>query len=172
MKKILYIYGYGSNENSNTKNNLQDVLGKEHYCVESVCYNQLQPDEAIEYLSNYVENNNVDAVIGSSLGAFYALHLQECKIPVVVINPCMKPTEILPKLGCPSEIVKRFEKYERYDKINLNVYSLFGLRDEVLNYSELFESLFGKMNFSYFNSKHRPTKEELASVKDVIEAHL
>ena len=52
MKKVLYIYGYGSNENSGTRQSLQNVLGS-NYKVESIYYEQLQPNEAIEYLSNY-----------------------------------------------------------------------------------------------------------------------
>lgn len=169
MKKVLYIYGYGSNENSNTKNNLQDIF--EDYNVESIYYNQLQPNEAIEYLSNYVENNNVNAVIGSSLGGFYALHLR-CNVPVIVINPCMKPTEILPKLGCSTEIAERFKPYENYKDNKDNVYGLFGNNDEVLNYRDLFEQVFGKMNCSTFNSMHRPTKEQLFDVKEIIKSKM
>ena len=172
MKKILYIYGYNSDENSGTRQSLQNILGQSNYEVKSIYYNQLHPGEAIEYLSNYVENNNVAAVIGSSLGGFYALSLWQSNLPTIVINPCMKPSIELPKIGCPAEIAARFKDYENWDNVKKKVFGLFGTDDELIDYHKLFGKLFGKDNFSFFISGHRPTEVQLRVVKDLIEKHI
>lgn len=171
MKKILYIYGYGSNENSGTRKALQNVLGND-YKVDSVHYEQLQPNEAIEYLSDYVEKNGYEAVIGSSLGGFYALSIWQANIPTIVINPCMKPSVELPKIGCPAEIAVRFKDFENWIKCNKKVFGLFGKDDELIDYHEIFEKLFGTDSFSFFDSKHRPNENQLRKVRDLIKTHL
>ena len=174
MKNVLYIYGYGSNENSGTRQSLQNVLGS-NYKVESIYYEQLQPNEAIEYLSNYVENNNFAAVIGSSLGGFYALSIWQPDIPTIVINPCMKPSIELPKIGCPAEIAARFKDFEKWDNVKnvkKKVFGLFGTDDELIDYHCLFGKLFGTDSFSFFSSSHRPTENQLLKVKDLIEKHI
>ena len=174
MKKVLYIYGYGSNENSGTRQSLQNVLGS-NYKVESIYYEQLQPNEAIEYLSNYVENNNFAVVIGSSLGGFYALSIWQPDIPTIVINPCMKPSIELPKIGCPAEIAVRFKDFEKWDNVKnvkKKVFGLFGTDDELIDYHCLFGKLFGTDSFSFFSSSHRPTEHQLLKVKDLIEKHI
>ena len=172
MKKILYIYGYGSNENSGTRQSLQNVLGKD-YKVESIYYEQLQPNEAIEYLSNYVEEYDFAAVIGRSLGGFYALSLWQANLPTIVINPCMKPSIELPKIGCQAEIAARFRSFEDWKNVKkTNVFGLFGTKDELIDYHDLFGKLFGIDNFSFFDSQHRPTENQLKKVKTLIEKHI
>ena len=164
MKRALYIYGYGSNENSETRSNLQQVLGDE-WTVDSVYYDQRQPNEAIEYLTNIAEN--YDAVIGSSLGGFYALKIHFTG-PRVVINPCMVPSVELPKIGCPIDVAKRFEEFETFDK-NTSVMGLFGTHDELINYrGKFFNEVKGVC--VGFTSGHRPTLNELTKVKSVIQA--
>lgn len=174
MKKVLYIYGYGSNEKSSTAKSLQNILGDD-YNIYSIYYGQLQPNEAIEYLSTYICENEIDAVIGSSLGGFYALQLLPDEIPTIVINPCMKPSIELPKIGCPAEIAERFKRYENYNEkknVHYNIYGLFGIDDELIDYHSLFEKLFGKNSFSFFKSQHRPTESQLRNVKELIEQHI
>jgi predicted esterase YcpF (UPF0227 family) len=164
MKHALYIYGYGSNENSTTKENLQKILGPS-WNVDSVYYEQRQPNEAIEYLSNIAENYN--AVIGSSLGGFYTLKIN-FNGPKVVINPCMMPSIELPKIGCPLEIAKRFEKFETFEK-NKNVLGLFGTHDELINYRGKFKVAIDGACVD-FGSGHRPTLDELMKCKYIIQA--
>lgn len=166
-KRILYIYGYGSNENSGTRENLQKLLG-EDYEVMSVNYEQKQPNEAIEYLSNIVEEYRCEAVIGSSLGGFYALQLPN-KVKKIVINPCMRPSIELEKIGCPSFITPRFIEFEKFSKDD-NVLGLFGNSDELLGEKN-------RMKFKnevntrihMFPAKHRPTLSDLLLVKATIE---
>ena len=166
MKKILYIYGYGSNENSETRENLQKVLGK-NYQVDSIYYNQLQPNEAIEYLSSYVWNEGYDAVIGSSLGGFYTMKLWNRDIKKIVINPCMLPSVELPKIGCPQEIAERFTYFQNYERDDDMLFGFFGIYDELINYRDKFIKE-ASYNVITFSSGHRPTYGELNKISQIL----
>ena len=163
MKKVLYIYGYNSNENSETRSNLQEVLGPD-IIVDSVYYEQCQPNEAIEYLSNVAEK--YDAVIGSSLGGFYALKI-EFNGPRVVINPCMMPSVELPKIGCAKEIADRFTPYQTYERNDVFTFGFFGNHDELIDYREKFVNEVS-CNVTIFDSGHRPTLAELKDISKMI----
>lgn len=86
QKKVLYIYGYGSSPESNTckwlKNNLPNTI------VYSFEYVQTDPENSIPYLCSLVEELDIDIVIGSSLGGWYAMHVASiCSLPSMLINP-------------------------------------------------------------------------------------
>ena len=86
QKKVLYIYGYGSSPESNTciwlKNNLPNAD------VYSFKYGQSDPENSIPYLCSIVEELDIDVVIGSSLGGWYAMHIASiCSLPSILINP-------------------------------------------------------------------------------------
>ena len=90
-KKILYIYGYGSSPESSTckwlKNNLPNVI------VYSFEYAQSDPENSIPYLCSLVEELDIDVVIGSSLGGWYAMHVASiCSLPSILINPVTDST--------------------------------------------------------------------------------
>ena len=159
MKRVLYIYGYNSNENSETRSNLQKVLAPD-IIVDSVHYEQRQPNEAIEYLETIAQS--YDAVIGSSLGGFYALKINFIG-PKVVINPCMMPSVELPKIGCAKEIADRFVPYQTYKRNDVLTFGFFGNHDELIDYREKFVNEVS-CNATIFNSGHHPT---LAELKDI-----
>ena len=166
MKKVLYIYGYNSNENSETRSNLQKVLSH-NFIVDSIHYNQLQPNEAIEYLSSFVENEGYDAVIGSSLGGFYTLQLWNNDINKIVINPCMMPSVELPKIGCPQEIANRFIPFQEYKRNDMRTFGFFGNHDELIDYKDKFVNEVS-FNVTTFQSGHRPTLNELADIAQML----
>ena len=90
-KKVLYIYGYGSSPESSTckwlKNNLPNT---EVYCFK---YEQSDPENSIPYLCSLVEELDIDVVIGSSLGGWYAMHVASiCSLPSILINPVTDST--------------------------------------------------------------------------------
>lgn len=163
MIKVLYIYGYGSNEYSETRANLQEILGN-GFSVMSVEYNQKDPKIAIEKLKLFIKSNNIDVVIGSSLGGFYAL--KQDLVPKIVINPCMCPSYELPKIGCPLSIALKYKDYENYNNISeenrKNTLGLFGNHDELINYQSWFKKYYG--GYIIFSSGHRPNKAELQNV--------
>lgn len=86
QKKVLYIYGYGSSPESSTcvwlKNNLPNAD------VYSFKYEQSDPENSIPYLCSIVEELDIDIIIGSSLGGWYAMHIASiCSLPSILINP-------------------------------------------------------------------------------------
>ena len=90
-KKVLYIYGYGSSPESSTckwlKNNLPNTV------VYSFGYAQSDPENSIPYLCSLVEELDIDIVIGSSLGGWYAMHIASiCSLPSILINPVTDST--------------------------------------------------------------------------------
>ena len=91
QKKVLYIYGYGSSQESSTckwlKNNLSNTI------VYSFGYVQTDPENSIPYLCSLVEELDIDIVIGSSLGGWYAMHVASiCSLPSMLINPVTDST--------------------------------------------------------------------------------
>lgn len=91
QKKVLYIYGYGSSPESSTckwlKNNLPNTI------VYSFEYVQSDPENSIPYLCSLVEELDIDIVIGSSLGGWYAMHVASiCSLPSILINPVTDST--------------------------------------------------------------------------------
>lgn len=90
-KKILYIYGYGSSPESSTCKWLKDNLpNTKVYCYK---YEQADPENSIPYLCSLVEELDIDVVIGSSLGGWYAMHVASiCSLPSILINPVTDST--------------------------------------------------------------------------------
>lgn len=163
MKKALYIYGFNSNSNSSTKDMLNTLLKEFGYEVVSIDYDQMDPNASLDKIEDYVENNNIDLVIGSSLGGFYTLCVSN-NVKKIVINPCMFPSKELSKIvKLPDDVLieyKRLETFLYEDKTMLSiddVIGLFGTNDELFSYYDYFKSIFYK---AYkFNSPHRPTIE-------------
>ena len=170
MKKALYIYGFNSNSNSSTKDMLNTLLKEFGYEVVSVDYDQMDPNASLDKIEDYIENNDIDLVIGCSLGGFYTLCVSN-NVKKIVINPCMFPSKELPKIvKLPDDVLREYKRLESflYEDNKLlpidDVMGLFGTHDELFSYYDFFKSIFNK---AYkFNSPHRPTIE--CFTKDVM----
>ena len=85
-KKVLYIYGYNSSSNSNTFKWLKEHLSNTD--MYSISYDQENPSDSIDKLCDYILENTIDIIIGSSLGGWYAMHLAtRFSLPCILINP-------------------------------------------------------------------------------------
>ena len=96
---IIYLHGFKSNSNS--------IKGKllQHYCAK---YPEIQvhlpdlnmsPNAAIVHVSGLIESMHDVALLGSSLGWFYATHLvAQHAVPAVLINPAMRPWQLFREL--------------------------------------------------------------------------
>lgn len=89
MIKVLYIHGLGSSSDSSTGRYLQTLNDKDITFFHPSF--SLSPEKAIKEVNDYIKDNNIDFVIGSSLGGFYALQ-SDCKLGIVV-NPALNPIE-------------------------------------------------------------------------------
>ena len=146
MKRILFIYGFGGSPASIFRRLISEALPDNEYEVLCPEYPQDDLEASISLLSKFVEDHHCDLVMGTSLGAFFALCLPT-SLPRVVINPCMKPSVELPLLHpradhpddkLPSEaLVEACKKYEpevyfRLKNRSLKTIGLFAENDELL----------------------------------------
>lgn len=181
QKKVLYIYGYRSSPESSTctwlKNNLPNAD------VYSFKYEQSDPENSIPYLCSIVEELNIDIVIGSSLGGWYAMHIASiCSLPSILINPVTDATleSVVDHVSNhDSHIVESLVKYSkehplfetkehwtgyRWDNAENGYYSvlIWSDNDEVINSNDISSEL--KENFLtkciVRNGKHQLTNEE------------
>lgn len=84
--KVLYIYGYNSSSNSNTFKWLKEHLPNTD--MYSISYDQENPSDSIDKLCDYILENTIDIIIGSSLGGWYTMHLaSRFSLPCILINP-------------------------------------------------------------------------------------
>lgn len=182
QKKVLYIYGYGSSPESSTckwlKNNLPNTI------VYSFGYVQTDPENSISYLCSLAEELDIDIVIGSSLGGWYAMHVASiCSLPSILINPVTDSTleQVVDYVSNhDSHIVENLVKYSkehplfetkehwtgyRWDNAENGYYSvlIWSDNDEVIiNSNDISTEL--KENFLtkciVRNGKHQLTNEE------------
>ena len=97
MKKVLFVYGYGGSPQSTMCQLFRKYLPKNDYEIVSFVYPQHDCAQAVEFLEHKIEREDIDLVLGTSLGGFITLALNT-KVPKYVVNPCMRPTVELPKL--------------------------------------------------------------------------
>ena len=172
-KKILYIYGYGSNPiDSSTMKVMKEVVEELGYELVSIKYSQEDPDNGLNTLEKYIRDNNIQYVIGHSLGGFMTLCINE-DIKKLVINPCLKPHFEIPKLGdVNTKTIYEYEYLSEWFRSSddtpwiysaENVMGLFGDHDELFSYYESFKKLYPRAY--YINADHRPKKE--AFTKDI-----
>ncbi|CAM4049964.1 YqiA/YcfP family alpha/beta fold hydrolase [Pseudoalteromonas byunsanensis] len=95
VKRVIYIHGFNSSELSAKAQQfglwLKEQAFQCHYITPRLHYD---PRVAIVQLEALVDGNTV--LMGSSLGGFYATYLsQRHNIPAVVINPAVRPFELL-----------------------------------------------------------------------------
>lgn len=146
MKKILYIHGLKrgtGNTESQTATSLRRVLDKDRYSVIAPRFST-NGEEALNLARKIIREEQIEIVIGSSLGGFITLCLRG--IPKIVINPCVRPDLELPKRG-NSAITQSYSELvgSLWDNITpeeqeqtIGVFSdkdeLFSYRDEFLQH--------------------------------------
>jgi len=86
---ILYLHGFASCGNSTKTNMLKDYFGEESVLAPDL---PVDPAEAIDFIRRQIFDHDIDLIIGSSLGGFYATYFTEqYGIKTVLINPSTQP---------------------------------------------------------------------------------
>lgn len=97
MEKILYVHGFNSTPYSNTYNTFKKLLNPDFYELHTIDYDPKDPKTAVAEIKKYVKENEIDIIIGSSLGGFLTLNI--FGVSRIVINPCWNPAVELPLIG-------------------------------------------------------------------------
>jgi len=150
--KILNIHGYqGSATNSNYK--ILNSLGCKVISLQ-FDYDNESPQQVYDKLFDIVESNDIDLIVGTSFGAFFAKRLSmQFQIPCILTNPCLRPDISLFNLS-----PKYFNKFENITTITdwvldevpstfENCYIIAGTEDEVIDHSITKEMVDGKINW-------------------------
>lgn len=176
MSRILYIYGYGSSPKSTTYQWLKTNLKDDNiYCEE---YYQDDPDTSVPYLCDIVLEKNIDIIIGSSLGGWYALHVagrtgRKC----ILINPLTDKNlkEVLGKTcQCPYiEKILNFQSrhplfepnektFELWDTIDNGRFTwvILSKEDKVIPFQMQDIKKYVRNSVDIPNGKHRLSDEE------------
>jgi predicted esterase YcpF (UPF0227 family) len=86
---ILYLHGFGSCGNSTKTKLLKEYFGEKEVLSPDLPIN---PVDAIHFIKKYIIEHDIDLLIGSSLGGFYASYFVELlEMRAVLINPSTQP---------------------------------------------------------------------------------
>ncbi len=163
---ILYIHGFKSCGKGNKSDALRRYFGEKKILAPNL---PVSPKEAIDFLSYMINQNDIELIVGSSLGGFYTIYLAEkFDKKAVLINPSLKPyITLYPYIGENSRFCDGMEFFwkEEYikelinlkvDKVTLSRYLvLLQSKDEVLNYQETLNFFIGAKVVVEYGGNHR-----------------
>jgi len=153
MEKILYLHGFGSCGEGNKSTELKRYFGEENVLSPDLPY---APLDAITYIDSLLNLEEIDTLIGSSLGGFYATYFAEkYGMKAILLNPSTQPWNTLSshvgwqKRFCDEEVFEFKAAYIAQLKTlevevtNGTYLVLLQSEDEVLDYTKA-QSLYNK----------------------------
>ncbi len=158
-KRVLYIHGLGSNKNSRTARSIKEYLKNCNVYAET--WDLLDVENTYKAISNYCTKKGIQFVIGSSLGGFYAMSIQD-SVGKILINPCMMPDVEIPKLEqIDDKTIEAFRKLRKQTESNIDAemrastFAGFGDNDELFNYQAHYKRLYDARNMTVVPGEHR-----------------
>lgn len=155
---ILYIHGYNScfkpnSEKMQTLSKLGTVMGI------TIDYTDAGFDNTISQLLEYIKENDIVVVVGTSLGGYLASHCASISgLPFVAINPSMNP----------QRLISSFNKPFNTEGCGL---VLLDRGDEVIDSKATYDALSEQFDVVMFEGgNHR--FQHMADSLDLIKAHI
>lgn len=158
-KSLLYLHGFNSSPAS------QKAAAALQYFDNNNAYRleipklPPEPENAVALISSLVEGGDISGVVGSSLGGYYSLFVHvRYKLPAVLLNPAIRPYELLSDYVGLNTNMYTGEQYEvkpehmqqlldldvSADALDLSrLFLLCESEDEVLSYREAVQKLRG-----------------------------
>lgn len=165
----LYIHGLNSNKNSDTFKKLKKEFPEYNWISDT--FDLYAIDTTSNKICKLIHENNVKLLVGSSLGAFYVL-ADTSSIMKIIINPCMYPSEVIPKIDKISiQTLKKFNQKEQLiynsniidNETRASIFGIFGKKDELFSFKSNFQKLYGTSNCLEVSDKHRLSQQNLVS---------
>ncbi|MEE5992115.1 MAG: YqiA/YcfP family alpha/beta fold hydrolase [Oscillospiraceae bacterium] len=145
--RVLSIHGYGAK----AMNTASTALLKNGYQPISpqLNYDEQPPSEILRLLMDTYEQEQCSAVIGSSMGGFFALQvtaLKGCK--AVLINPCITPFLIMPRENKYRLFIREYlNLMSNLARVNGdNVHVILGALDDVIDTHDFTKFYIGEKN--------------------------
>ena len=182
MKTIIYLHGIGSSGQSGTVKHLRKVLPQFNVLAPDI---PICPSEALSFLKDYCEKYHPDLIIGTSMGAMYAMQMHNYKR--MCVNPALRMSELTDILKpgtfkyfqptqnggthftITEDIIKQFREMEGhlYDGVNDEnrqwCWGFFGNKNTIVNCREEFECHFAP-NVETFQGEHRMNNKVIDEV--------
>lgn len=107
-KSILYVHGYHGHADGKSASLIKKEFSD--FDVYSINYDETNCETARETISKFIYENNIDICIGSSMGGFILLSIDD--IAKIVINPCMNFESSYKLIDMSKEHAETFIKYD------------------------------------------------------------
>lgn len=96
MKSILYIHGFNSAGNAVKAQKLIKYFPDCNIVAPTLDYYTQSPEVLIGQLRNEIENNDIDMIVGTSLGGMMTMYMSALYgLKALAINPASRPNESL-----------------------------------------------------------------------------
>ena len=181
MKKILFLHGFYASGQCVPAVALREAFaGRAEVLTPDL---PMHPQNALEFISDFIDSEKPNLLIGNSCGAFYAQMMAPVKsIPALLGNPHFRMSEFLNKRIGQHEyksprkdgkqsfvideaLVKEFASIEATQFDNCNpqlrdqVWGLFGEQDTLAHFEPLFLKYY--LHSFHFPGGHTPTAQEV-----------
>lgn len=145
--KIMNIHGYRGDPHNSAYRAL-DNLGCDMLSPAFDYDNEL-PENVTDKLLNIINSNNIELIVGTSLGGFYAAVLSaRTGLPAILVNPCLLPFLHLPRLGYDGNIAPFIPLFGELSELRVNNVSVIvGGSDEVIDTHDFTKNLLQNSRF-------------------------
>lgn len=179
---ILYLHGFASSGNSGTAKEIQECL---HNCTVISPDLPIHPTEALELIHKIIDEHDIDLIIGTSMGGYFAAQISDTM--KILVNPSFHVSRMMRKrLGNDYEITIPYFKQredgatefvmtreiadcyfakernikkvaQSSNRCKIETLGVFGTDDDVVDCREEYLSMYD--NIRFFKGGHRLNKE-------------